>query len=207
MDEALPEIDVAVPTDAAAFIAAIAAAAVGSGRFSVDRHPTFAADGLDVLNFRFLGTSPHAGLGFQLIADEARLGRIAVELRAARWQPNPVTADVYTAVARDLLAPLLATYNKQHGAGLRLRIGKAHPRRLVIGELSRELLDRFATLANRNSLHPLDWRRFYDLVSNARQQIPTGSLRTYLQDAGFPRDTANKLVDVYEHLWAYKRHT
>jgi hypothetical protein len=68
------------------------------------------------------------------------------------------------------------------------------------------LLDRFAILANSFSLHPLDWRRFYGLVHEGRQEIPESKMRSLLIQRGFGEEKAMHLAELYAHLWAFKRH-
>lgn len=62
--------------------------------------------------------------------------------------------------------------------------------------------DQFIHAANKQVLHPLDWKRFYDLIYVAhkwRTKLSEGQLMKLLEDAGFDSEMANELANVYEH--------
>lgn len=206
MDVWLPAIDIAVPTDHATFLGDIAAIGAASDLFDIDRHrDSFGRSGMDVVNFRSRAQASHQGLGFQLISRPDMPTRILVELRAARWNPNPPTREVYTEAARQCVAPMLRAYNRTNTTHYRLRIERTQRERFRLSDGTRVLLDRFALLANTTSLHPLDMQRFYELVRASRQEIPEGALRPLLIGRGFPPATADRLSELYSHLWAFKR--
>jgi hypothetical protein len=102
-----------------------------------------------------------------------------------------------------MVGPLLSTFNRSHGRRYRLRILKSAE--FKFSDRTTVLLDRFVVLANKASLHPLDWQRFYRLVREGRHQIPEAVLRDRLQARGFSPDNANRLAETYRHLWAFKR--
>lgn len=206
MPDWLPTIDIAIAGDAKDFLAHMADIGAASSRFRVERHldrPGRA--GLEVVNFRFQGDSPHEGLGFQLISRPDIPGRVMIEVRAERWVPDPPTRDAYCEAARSLASPLLSAYNHSHSTRYRLRIERANRDRIRLSARSAALLDRFALLANKTSLHPFDWRRFYELVSEGRQAIPEQEMRSLLIERGFSPDAAARLAELYSHLWAFKR--
>lgn len=61
---------------------------------------------------------------------------------------------------------------------------------------------RFLNLANRSSLHPLDWRRFYGFVRYAhahRARMNSTNLSLLLQQHGFSAAKAESLAFVYGH--------
>jgi hypothetical protein len=174
-----------------------------SGRFDIELHQD--TEGLQGVNFRLLEAHEHQGLGFQLISERADLPRIEVELRALRWSPEPPTTDSYTTAARAMVSPMLAAYNRIHSTRYRLRIQKGTRRAFRLSARTAFLIDRFATLANTTSLHPRDWERFYQLVYMSRQKIPETHLRSMLVRNGFSPEKAERLTDLYTHLWAFKR--
>lgn len=102
-----------------------------------------------------------------------------------------------------MVGPLLSTFNRSHGQRYRLRILKGAE--FKFSDRTTVLLDRFVALANKASLHPLDWQRFYRLVSEGRQEIPEAILRDLLQAGGFPENKASQIAEIYRHLWAFKR--
>ena len=103
------------------------------------------------------------------------------------------------------MRPLLTAYNHANGTCYRLRIGKTPRGQQKLTPRTQGLLDRFASLANKASLHPLDWKRFYAMVSEGRQQLTEERMHQLLMDKGFAPPKAEHLSDVYAHLWAFKR--
>lgn len=207
MMDALPNIDIAVSTDLRDFLENMAVIGEQAGHFTVERHfDTMGADGIDVINFRYLGASEHDAPGGQLIRRPDKPGRILVEMRAERWEPDPPDRETYCAVANQLMRPLLAAYNRRFAARYRMRIGKPGGKPRKLSPRTRLLFDRFANLANVRSLHPYDWRRFYALVREGRQELPDSELRRMLVEKGFPREQAERLAEIYLHLWAFKQH-
>ncbi len=176
-----------------------------SDLFGIEKHFGCLKDSeWDIINFRYNGTTSHTELGGQLIKHPNFGSRIIVEMRAARWDPDPPTRDAYVASAKHIFGFALTAYNRKYAKRYRLRI-----RRARIGpkpsKYTLELLDRFCVLANHQSLHTLDWRRYYDFIRNSRQELPAEILRLLLMERGFSENKAEHLADVYEHIWAYKQ--
>jgi hypothetical protein len=203
----LPAIDIAIAGECVDFLREMSEIGMASGRFDVERHfDSPARAGLEVVNFRFREEAPHSGVGFQLMSRPDIPGRVLVEVRASRWKPDPPTRAVYCEAARSLVGPLLTVYNRANSKRYRLRIEKTDRNRFRISPRSTALLERFTLLANKTSLHPLDWTRFYGLVSEGRQEIPEEELRVHLMAKGFSRHSADRLAELYTHLWAFKRY-
>ena len=206
MPELLPAIDIAVAIEPSDFLGRMAEIGRKSDHFDVeDMRESAGGPDLEITNFRFKKKSPHDGLGFQLIAHKDDPHRISFEVRASDWSPNPPTRSVYCEAAKHLTGELLKVYNKTYGARLRLRIVSNDHHRFTMTKRTASLLGSFTVLANTSSLHPLDWRRFYALVREGRQEIPLGELRVALRQAGFSAEKADYLSELYEHLWAFKR--
>jgi hypothetical protein len=202
----LPTIDIAVRAEHAAFLGEMAAIGIASKRFDIDRHrDSFGRSGMDVVNFRLREPDRHRGLGLQLISRPDIPKRILIEVRAERWDPNPPSHADYADAARRLIGPMLSAYNRANATHYRLRIERTQRDRFKLSDNTRLLLDRFGLLANKTSLHPLDMRRFYELVLRSRQEIPEGELRPLLIGHGFPLATADRLSELYGHLRAFKR--
>ncbi|GAA0625323.1 hypothetical protein GCM10009422_22380 [Brevundimonas kwangchunensis] len=202
----LPDIDISVAGEPGAFLNQMADIGRASGRFDVElRHHAVGTIGFDAVNFRVREKGVHRELGFQLLAHSDTPGRVAVEVRAQRWEADPPTHAVYCKAARSLTGTLLTILNRNNATRYRLRIERLGTGRFKISPHSKTLLDRFALLANSSSLHPLDWRRFYALVREGRQEIPEGQLRASLVESGFSKTAAQELAELYGHLWAFKR--
>ncbi|HEX9965504.1 MAG TPA: hypothetical protein VGB04_11040 [Allosphingosinicella sp.] len=202
----LPAIDIGFAGEAKDFLGQMANIAAESNLFGVERHlDRPGSAGLNVVNFRFRGDSSHRDLGFQLISRPEIPSRVLIEMRAERWALDPLTHHAYCEAARSLVGPLLSAYNRAHSTRYRLRIEKTNRDSVRLSPRSATLLDRFASLANKTSLHPLDWRRFYGLVSKGRQEIPEQKMRSLLIGRGFSPEAAGRLAELYSHLWAFKR--
>ncbi|MBO9580136.1 MAG: hypothetical protein J7498_04520 [Sphingobium sp.] len=207
MAEFLPGIDIAVRIEPRLFLDRMAVIGEGTGQFTVERHYDAALldSELDIVNFRYLGSGPHIRVGGQLIARGDTAGRILVEMRAERWDPDPPTRAIYCAAASELMLPLLKTYNRIHSTRLRLRVQKTVLKETRLSPRTKTLFERFAVLANTASLHPLDWDRFYAFVREGRQELPGYELRAMLIARGFSNEKAGHLSEVYAHLWNFKR--
>lgn len=202
----LPAIDIAVPEAPRRFLERVANIAEVSGSFKVERHyDAVGTPGFDVLNLRYLKQLPHAKVGGQLIARPELKGRIAVEMRAQTWWPDPPTYDSYCCAARSIIGPLLIAYNREVGTKHRLRI--QNPRQLEpkLPPRSAKLFKTFAVLANTSSLHSLDWRRFYEFVRASRNQLYEEELSRLLVKEGFSKSYAGRIAEIYRHLCEFKR--
>jgi len=69
-------------------------------------------------------------------------------------------------------------------------------------ERTKYFFDQFVNAANKQILHPLDWKRFYVFIQSAhegRTKLTPGELEQLLAKNGFPKDTASTLSNVYFH--------
>jgi hypothetical protein len=204
--EYLPSIDIAIGVDPPLFLGRMAGLANASKLFRVGSQSGGAGDGsMSLVNLFWLGPSIHEEVIVQLIAHHDVGNRVAVELRALQWNPDPPTRSVYCALAEETVRPLLYIYNKSYGSRYRLRVQK--PRKpYKLPPASETLFHRFTVTANKSSLHVSDWNRFYAFVKDSRIQAPEGVLLKLLLDEGFPAALANELDSLYQHLWAFKEH-
>jgi hypothetical protein len=203
----LPEIDFRTMLCPRSVIADIAAIARESGSFEVEPHLDAMSEiGFDVTNFRPIKPVCHEGFGGQLIARPDRPSFIIVEMRATWWSPDPPTREIYCSEARQMFGPLLKAFNQANGTHFRLRVERKNNLMPSMTPLARQLFDRFSLLANKQSLHPMDWTRFYDFVSRTRKRFEEQDIRHQLIEKGFTEEKADRLADVYCHLWAFKHH-
>lgn len=146
MAEFLPGIDIAVRTEPREFLERMAVIAEEAGGFTIERHYDSALlrSGLDIVNFRYLGSSPHTGVGGQLIARDDIPCRILVEMRAEYWDPDPPNRATYAAAVDELMLPLLKTYNRTYSTRHRFRVQKATPKRTQFSPRTQTLFERFA---------------------------------------------------------------
>lgn len=143
-------------------------------------------------------------VGGQLIASADRK-RISVEMRASKWTPDPPTRDAYCAIAKEFIGSLLTVCNCVHKTRYRLRIEKAINAEPKLPPQTAKLFNTFATLANTSSLHPQDWRRFYEFVRYSRTEISEEDMAILLIKSGFDAPYAEHISGIYNHLWAFKR--
>jgi hypothetical protein len=202
----LPDIDIAIAGDRIAFLDGMVALATASGRFKAERVSNALGEArFEAATFAWLEPSVHQDLNFALLSPPDRPTPIRVELTAHCWSPDPPTLDAYAEAARAMIKPLLSAWNRAYGTHHRLRIARRDARRWQATARTLELVDRFGRLANTASLHPLDWRRFYRLVKDGRQEISEQTLRSMLMRHGFSEQKARELAALYGHLWAFKQ--
>lgn len=68
--------------------------------------------------------------------------------------------------------------------------------------VARKHFAQFINCANRSSMHPLDWKRFYRFVRFChakRVRLESGSLRILLVRGHFSETKAAHLANIYEH--------
>ena len=67
---------------------------------------------------------------------------------------------------------------------------------------TKQVFDRFVTLANKQAVHPYDWDRFRDFVRAAHRhhvRLTPTDLKTLLDHQGFDTGESQVLALVYEH--------
>jgi hypothetical protein len=206
MHEYLPRIDFAVRQLPIDVIKDMAIIAEKSGIFIVEREFNVMGDSeFHIINLRFKGESPHEELGAQLICRDDLKYRVAVELRAHRWNPDPPTTQAYCQAAKDLVDPIIRAYNATHGNRYRLRISRMKPLKTHLSAASLKNFNRFTILSNKSSLHPLDWKRLYQFVRRSRSNtLSEGEMAALLVQHGFSEQYAERIALIYTHLCEYK---
>jgi hypothetical protein len=122
-----------------------------------------------------------------------------VEVQAS-WDDS--TYEEYVAVTQQHFEPLLRAYNAAYSSKSRLSIQPKQDAEPKLPPKAKELFDQFAVLANKDMLHPLDWRRFYQFVwffHARRVVISETDVEWLLIQAGFAKEQANDLADIYRH--------
>ncbi len=208
MRDYLPPIRINVTGSLRNFLEKMAKIAEKSGAFAVEtKFDTLGTSGFDVVNLRLIESSPHRGLGGQLIVQPGAKNNVAVEIRAERWSPeNPPTYETYVGEARALIGPLLSVYNLERGTRHRVTIPAKRKLEPRLPSQSAKLFERFTALANKSDLHPFDWRRFYEFVRNSRMRRPLSDeeMARLLIKEGFPEQYTSYIAEIYGHLWEFK---
>lgn len=164
---------------------------------------------MDVLSFVHEG-SPHEGLLGQLIYIPKNGSMICVEVRANWGKPeNRPSYDTYVEALNLIFLDLIRKYNKTYGTRYRLAIQGKDATKPKLSPKTQEKFDTFVTLANRNSLHPLDWERFYEFARAChvfRTKTNEENVFRLLVHAGFDEEYALKIATVYGHLREFQRY-
>lgn len=209
MSAYLPPIHISLTSSPRQFLNRMADIAEKSGAFLVEKRFDFLGDyGFDGINLHFLKSSPHKGLGGQLIVQPDAKGRVSVEIRAEQWHPDdPPTYEIYVAEAKILIGPLLSIYNREAHTRHRMIVPPKEQLEPKLPPQSARLFKRFTTLANKSGLHKQDWGRFYEFVrdSRMRKQLPVEDMEILLIKEGFSEQSARHIAEVYNHLLEFKR--
>ena len=146
--------------------------------------------------------SQHRGLAGRLTPARGPAARIAAEVLAARWNPEPPTYAAYVAAARELFIPLLRQYNRKYHARLRLRIASRVATEPRLPPMSLQLFNAFADPANKSALRDRDWQRLYAFIGHItghNVHLSRDDMHRLLVDAGFSVEHAADLADIFEH--------
>lgn len=208
MRDYLPPIHIKVTGSLRGFLVKMADIAEKSGAFTVERHfDALGEKDFDVVNLLFAKPSSHHVLGGQLIVQPDARDAVSVEIRAEHWSlDDSPSYEVYCAVAKALIGPLLSTYNREVLTRHRMIIAAKQMIEPKLPPHSAQLFRRFTSLANKSGLHPLDWRRFYIFVrdSRMRNELPDENMAQLLIKQGFSEQYASHIAEVYGHLRKFK---
>jgi len=197
--EVLPAIEINIDIPPREFLENMSELAEESGGFELRS----CCDGMrmDIVDFMPKEDLGHDDLYGQLIYEYKKDKQIRVEIRARAWNPEDVTREAYLQAAHHVFDGLIKQYNARYKRRHRMRIIKERTRDLP--PKASEALDDFAFLANKTSLHPLDWRRLYKFVRvcHATRANPSkGLMRGILGKKGFDDNKAEYIADVASHL-------
>ena len=130
-----------------------------------------------------------------------KAGRIECEVRDG-WSRRPVRYSEYLSATRAFFTPVVRAHNLRYGSRRRLSIesqATLEPR--LQPALAAELA-RFVEPANKQVLHPLDWKRFYHFIRychSRRLKVSEEDLSRVLESAGFEAEDAEHLAGIYGH--------
>ena len=127
---------------------------------------------------------------------------VQVEIKAPTWKEEPVTYDLYVDEAQRILNPLINDYNKKYKVRRKLSIQSKNSLEKKLPRLANELFMTFVRAANKNMLHPLDWKRFYIFIRHCYSKkvslYPDELLRLLITN-GFEKRKAEYLSDIFSH--------
>lgn len=201
---ALPNIDIAITGGPRRFFEEVLTLDIED--FEIEFHKdAFGNMGLDCINLRYLGKTEHDGLVFKLISPSESAKRIKVETRASRWECRNLSREIYIKTTKWLVRPVIQKYNSKFNKNYRLCIKRTRNPIEHLSPNTRKLFNLFTDLANKESLHPLDYERFYELVWRSRQRITESDMTALLIEAGFGQEQSAYLADIYQHLLDFKK--
>lgn len=146
-------------------------------------------------------------LGGQLICIPDKNDQIRVETRANQWIPEDVTRDIYLQATHHIFDNLIKAYNSRYKKCHRMRVIKEKYRGLP--PKATEALKDFTFLANKTSLHLLDWQRVYTFVRvchATRVNPEKGLIRGMLSKEGFDDNKAEYIADIISHLLDFMKY-
>lgn len=204
MEDLLPPITIKPDTAPRDFIGRLHGLLQGSGKFDRDLHEDFLGEkGHLILEIIPLWESEHEDLYGQVICDPEYSGEsVSIEIRARRWNPDPPNYDAYAHAAKQIFIPILKEYNKAYSTRLRMNIKSKESLEPKLSPKLKAAFHSFVVAANKSSLHPLDWRRFYSFVHVAhayRSKLDDIQLSRILVKSGFTDDCAREIASVYQH--------
>lgn len=161
-----------------------------------------AKSGMDILAFMPTDQNGHEGIIGQFIYRYDKPSIICVEIRARLWNPDPPNYEIYVKEAKRIAGNLLKSYNKTFDSRRCLTIQKKKQTEPSLSPGAKKVFRRFVTLANKRSLHPLDWKRFYEFVRFChahRIKLYEDEVEWLLGKEGFGEKKSSYIADIYMH--------
>jgi hypothetical protein len=159
-------------------------------------------DGWDALILTPKNSPIHKDLCSVVFYNTEAGNRIVIEMTAKQWEPDPPTFEAYVNAARSLFDPLIKAYNKRYYAKRRLLIQTNIVKKRVLPPKTTKRFTSFILCANKEALHPFDWKRFYQFINHChiyRVKLSESSLKRLLIERGFNTEKAEYLSDIYCH--------
>jgi hypothetical protein len=208
VNEKLPDIVIRTDIPPMEFITRIERLGVG---YRTERHSTWDdSKGDYCLDIVPPFDSPHEGLFGQLICSPHWGASARAEVRATRWAgAHPPSYATYVAAAKRLFRPLLTAYRDRFQSRCHMRIESQAALRPRLPQRTAYFFDQFTSAANKQALHPLDWKRFYHFIHAAhvgRAHVVPDDLIRLLVERQFTVEEATELTRIYEHGRALLQH-
>lgn len=203
--ELLPAIAINIDIPPKEFQEKMSELARESGNFELDS----CSDGMcmDIVNFIPKENLGHDGLIGLLIHEYKKEKQVRVEIQARVWNPEDATRKIYLEAAHHIFDDLIKAYNSTYKKRHRMSVIKEKSQGLP--PKATEALKKFAFLANKTSLHTLDWKRLYMFVRvcHATRANPSeGLIRGLLSKEGFDDENAGYIADISSHLLDFMKY-
>jgi hypothetical protein len=209
MRERLPRISIAIKSTHCNVVSQLYTIANDNQDLNAELHPDVAGDECDILSLHPNFSTPHEDLLASLIFTPGSITRLDVEISAKNLSPDPPTYDSYVEAASQLLKPLLSLYNKKYGRHIRLTIQSKESLQPRLPPRALNAFNLFTLAANKHSLHPLDWERFYTFIyfcSPRNINVNRDDVKRLLLSSGFDSEYSDRLAEIYDHGIALLRH-
>jgi len=144
----------------------------------------------------------HIGLFGQLIFRPKEKNKIIVEIRAHKWSSESTNYSEYVTAAKSIFNDLLKKYNITNHKRYRLNIQKRIDTKPKLPPGAKTIFDVFVNSANKQILHPLDWRRFYIFIKycyTKKVKIYREDIMRLLVNEKFSEEKAEHLADIFYH--------
>jgi hypothetical protein len=202
MKDLLPNVTLKADVQPVEFLSRFEKLAAAHGHYETYRDTAPEVEGgWELLGLRFRGSTPHKGLAGQLVVTPIDNPELMVKVLASQWQPD-LNYRTYVGAVHEVFDPLLLTYNRTFRARRRLTIPSQESLEPTLPPKAGKAFRSFVDLANKNALHPLDWRRFYQFVKFSHQggiQATAADIERLLVNSGFEESYAEEIARVYYH--------
>jgi hypothetical protein len=203
MKERLPQITIKIDTPAEEFLHRIETLAKEIGEYLAEAEwDVVDAAKVTALKIRPILVTHHRELMGWIIPIPGSDSRVGLEVRAARWHPDPPTYKVYVEAARSIFKPLMRHYNSKYNTSRKLQIQSRVATEPRLPLMASQVFDRFVEGANKSALRNRDWQRFYHFIWHCTAHnaiISRDDVHRLLMHAGFSIEHAADLADIFEH--------
>ncbi len=198
-----PKIIIKVDVGSTTFLKRFETIAKQDATIQINRNDDIAGyEGWQGLTLKSLISGPYGKLSSIIYSEPESQSTAFIEMAATKWHLEPPPREIYLEAVRTLYAPLIKTYNRKYQTRYRMKIkGMAVKERALPPETLKRLTS-FVMCANKRSLHPNDWQRFYRFVAfchEHRIRLSEARLRLILSREGFCKEKAGYLADIYFH--------
>ncbi len=156
----------------------------------------------NVVSFAERAESEHQGLFAMFVFWKRHERDLQLQVAAHRWNPDPPTYDAYVAASKRLFDPIIRAYNIKFGVRHRMRIETREDLLPKMTPKQQEAFNYFARTSNLESLHPLDWEKFYRFVYvsyRTGRHLSTDEIRWFCLGAGFSPTQSESLASAFHH--------
>ena len=205
--ERLPEIKMRISVEPMEFLKRFEEIAGANPSLEVKSNYEGAGDmSCNVVSFADRAESEHEGL-FAMCVHWERHGRdLRLQVAAHRWNPDPPTYDTYVDAAKRLFAPVIHAYNRKYGVRHQMRIQTREDLLPKMTPKQQEAFRHFVHTSNMESLHPLDWEKFYRFAYVSYRMgrfLDIDEIRWFCRSAGFSPQQSESLAMAFHHCYHF----